>query len=153
MIYPFPHFIGFAVEFCERSSAFILHFITDVVIYPCSDWSWQKWIKGPLFVNIQFCSQYVYITKGDIWTRRTQGCGTQSQCFFGIDERVWKLKVTKCPIPLQNWPAKYIFFQTSICIRYVLSHKIYNILGYEKWLSMCAFFHSHHVGSICDRSI
>ena len=35
--YPFPSLNGCTVEVCERMSSFILHFVMDVITYPCFD--------------------------------------------------------------------------------------------------------------------
>ena len=37
--YPFPNFNGATVEVCEWKSNSIPHYIKDVIVYPCWDYS------------------------------------------------------------------------------------------------------------------
>ena len=80
--YPFPNFNSWAVEVWEWISNVIPHFIMNVIIYSCWNWSWSMSIKGASDlagsqVGCVVCTQHcVFIIMLPLWTNRLPGSQT-----------------------------------------------------------------------------
>ena len=101
--YPFPSFSGCAVEVWEGIRNFIWHFIMDVIINPCWDWSQSMLVKvAPgMKVTIQ---------------PRNVPWNSEKISLMNVTREITEPGITKSESPAAVYPSLAIFCTQDTCV-------------------------------------